>query len=159
MLALAPYIAPLSFDVPPPILQRNMLDKLSARQIENTLKRQEKKQQYSQEKTKKKDEKKLNKARERSESEVLELQERLQEMESKIEEINLKADEKLLAKSNPKLAKIEEKRSKRIEKTERKRNELSNELSDQRPQPAGRPGKSKDGKIAAKMEYIVVEAL
>jgi hypothetical protein len=43
MHAIAPYIAPLSIDAPPPAPQRNMIDKISARQVAHKMSRQEKK--------------------------------------------------------------------------------------------------------------------
>lgn len=41
MRALEPYIAPLTFDVPPPTPQRNVLDQIAAKQIQRRLNRKE----------------------------------------------------------------------------------------------------------------------
>lgn len=159
MEALAPYISPLSFDVPSPAPQRNLMDKISAKHVKSTLEKRERKQRQTQNKVRGDEEKRARKSRAHSESGALEFKERLQELDDKIKEINLKADEKLISKQHPRPAKIEGKRSKRIEKIEQKRIRLIEESMEQRLEKDEGPGDSKERKKIERMEYIVIEVV
>jgi hypothetical protein len=56
MQALMPYVAPLSFDVPPPTEQRSLIDKMSAKQIERRVQKNKKKEEQEAGKTRHKHE-------------------------------------------------------------------------------------------------------
>lgn len=45
MLALAPHVAPLTLDVPPPTQQLNALDKMSAKQVSRRIEKQDRRTQ------------------------------------------------------------------------------------------------------------------
>lgn len=50
MQTLAPYIAPLSLQVPPPTEQRSIIDKISAKQVEHRIRKEAKVSQKRSEK-------------------------------------------------------------------------------------------------------------
>jgi hypothetical protein len=134
---LIPYVAPLSFDVPPPIEQRNALDRLAAKQIERRIKKKEG-DGYSSD---------------TSTSSVSSI--------SSIERLTSKPRAELSDRQRRKLDKAERKRAKRDEKKAQKEKMRSKKQDRKDAKAHGRQEKrlQKDQKAVEKMEYIIVESL
>ncbi|KAI4938875.1 uncharacterized protein J4E92_000156 [Alternaria infectoria] len=135
--ALTPYIAPLSFNVPPPVEQRNALDRMAAKQIERRIKKKEQKG-YSSDSCS------------GAESSI-----------SSDEESTLVSHGEVYGKQKRRADKAERKRVKKEEKKARKE-ERRPKKQDQKGEKAhGKKGKKleKEQKMVEKMEYIVIESL
>ncbi|KAF2812159.1 uncharacterized protein BDZ99DRAFT_474377 [Mytilinidion resinicola] len=123
--ALAPHVSPLTFEVPPPAAPTNVLDKLSARQIQATIAKNQKKAA--------KDRRKSNSSSRSSSSDSSDsgkatrndkIERKLYTLELEIQQIDLKAQKKTLGKGPKKAGEIEEDRRKEIAKAEKKRKKL-----------------------------------
>jgi len=155
MQALAPYISPLSFDVPPPTEQQNALDKIAARQIKSKLARQEQQQEKSRQKWEKKAKKASTRDIEQSEEYVHDLA----ELDEKVRKINLKAEQDLTTKKQSKSSKIEEKRCKEIAKIERQRLKLDETRLKHSVRTESQRREAKESRKFTRMEYLVIKAL
>ncbi|KAI4949497.1 hypothetical protein J4E91_005236 [Alternaria rosae] len=135
--ALTPYIAPLSFNVPPPMEQRNALDRMVAKQIERRIKKKEHKG-YSSD------------SRSSSLSSI-----------SSIEESALTSHDEVKGKQKRKADKAERKRAKKEEKKARKEQRRSKRQDRKGEKAHGKQCKKleKEHKMVEKMEYIVIESL
>jgi hypothetical protein len=165
MKALAPYIAPLTFDVAPSNQERNVLDQIAAKQLERRVARKDKKDVKKHEKKYAKSEAELGTENRLSSgpyvaddisdaSSVLSIEQKMIEHAEDIERINLKAETKLLKKKPEKAKKIEKKRQENIVKVEEDRRKTEARLQQRMAE-----GKVKRGKRAAKLEYILIENL
>lgn len=163
MQALAPYVAPLTLNVPPPTKQRNVLDKMSAKQIERSRQKQEKGQQ-------KKDgyssdtgsgSSLSSDSSSSSDSSLEGMEKKIRSADARIDRINRKAELDMLSKDPRAAAKVEEKRTKQIRKVEKKRAENSRKVERRNLKvDKKRNSKSeKDIKKIARMEFLVIENL
>ncbi|KAL7931208.1 hypothetical protein V8C35DRAFT_329736 [Trichoderma chlorosporum] len=164
MQSIATNIAPLSVDVPPPSEQRNVIDRLSARQIESQIKRNEKKNREKLQKLREKDSKTSRKSpahmgHSGSESSNSSWEDEQRELDEKIRKIQRKADEKLVDASPRQASRIEEKRAKEMRKIEREQRKLDKETEKKMSKASKKDDKnlSKDGRKAGRMEFIIVE--
>jgi hypothetical protein len=132
-----PYVAPLLFDVPPPIKHRNALDRLAAKQIEQRIKKKEE-DGYSSD---------------TSTSTVSSI--------SSIERLASKPRAELSDRQRRKLDKAERKRAKRDGKKAQKEKMRSKKQDRKGAKVHVRQGKrvQKDQKAVEKMDYIIVESL
>jgi hypothetical protein len=170
MKALAPYIAPLMFNVTPPNQQRNALDKIAAKQLERRVARTDKKDVKKHEMAVEKHakyearlggESRLSSGQYVAEdnsdaSSIMSIEEKMVELAEDIEKINIKAEKKLLKKGPEKARKIEKKRQEDIARVEDDRRKAEVKL---RQKMAEAEAKVKGGKRVAKLEYILVENL
>lgn len=180
MAALAPYIAPLTTNVPPPTKQRNILDKIAAKQLEKTTEKKEKGLRKKQQKAQQKQE-----FMERLRGNGYDIQNQHHEVyiddgsssdsdfstdsaESEItkldketHKINRKADAELLKKGSSKAAKIEHERSKDLAKVQREKDKLERKINKklEKRQDKGQKRDSKIEKKVVKMDYIVIESV
>ncbi|KAF2488422.1 hypothetical protein BU16DRAFT_520536 [Lophium mytilinum] len=138
--ALASHMSPLTFDVPPPAPPSNVLDKLSAKQIQATIAKNQKKAA--------KDRDKLNRTSSSSSSSsdssdsgkptrTDKVERELHALELEIEQIDLKAQKKTLGKGPKKAGKTEEDRCKDIGKVEKKREKLLRKYEGKEPKMSG----------------------
>lgn len=180
MAALAPYIAPLTTDVPPPTKQRNILDKIAAKQLENKAEKKEKvlrkKQQKAQQKMESMERLRGNRYNIQNEDHKVYIdggsssdsssstdssESKMAKLENDIKKINLKADTESMKKGSSKAAKIGHERSKELAKVQREKDKLERRINRrlEKGQERGRKRDSKIEKNVLKMEYIVVESL
>ncbi|KAH8894598.1 hypothetical protein GQ53DRAFT_820966 [Thozetella sp. PMI_491] len=151
MQALAPYVSPLSLDVPPPAPQRSVLDRISAKQIQHTIDKKEKKER-----------KKQSASQSDSESDSdNSLDEKLRKLDERVRKIDMKAEKDLASKGPSKAYKVEEKRREELQKVEEDRQKVEGK-GERRPRKVD---KKKDKKVnkelkqVEKMEYLVIESL
>jgi hypothetical protein len=102
MQVLAPYIAEITTDVPPPAPQFKVLDRISAKQVANKLSKQEKKALKEQEKRKEKEDKGKGIKEESGESEGKLEKKALKQLEKR-----KKKGEKTVSKEGKQLTKME----------------------------------------------------
>ncbi|UKZ57913.1 hypothetical protein TrVGV298_011774 [Trichoderma virens] len=164
MQSISANIAPLSFNVPPPSEQRNIIDRLSAKQVESQMKKSEKKNRKKLLELREKDAKMSRRSPAPmgyagSDSSDSSWEDEQQELDDKIRKIHRKADEKLVDASPRQASKIEEKREKEIRKIEREQRKLDKEVEKKMSKALRKQDKklSEDGRKAGRMEFIVVE--
>ncbi|KAI4686861.1 uncharacterized protein J4E84_005232 [Alternaria hordeiaustralica] len=135
--ALTPHIAPLSFNVPPPMEQRNALDRMAAKQIERRIRKKEEKS-YS------------------SDSSSSSLS-----STSSIGESALTSHDEVNGKQKRRSDKAERKRAKKEERKARKEERRSKKQERKGEKAHGKKGKKleKDQRMVEKMDYIVIEPL
>jgi hypothetical protein len=168
--AILPYTSPLSFDVPPPARQMNILDKLSAKQVEAKIFKKEKKIQ-------KERQKRIDKEGQRAQknngdkgdyegynsdrSSILSLEEEVQRVDRKIQQINAHAEQKLLSKGSKKAPDIEKKRAEAIAEAMKERDKRERELAKRQAKARQKPrkGEQKAVEKIAKLEWIVIDNL
>lgn len=135
---LSPHLASLDFDVSPPAEQKNVMNKMSAKQNQRKL---NKKSKDAAKKEREKEEN-LRKAalkygRQRHEVEdlwesdtknILSLEDEIEKLNRKVGEINRKADEMLVEASEKKARDIEKKRMEKLKDIEKTRMELEDAL-------------------------------
>jgi hypothetical protein len=180
MAALGPYIAPLTTDVPPPTTQRNILDKIAAKQVDKTTEKKEKGLRKKQRKAQQKQES-IERLRENgynihnehhevyiddgsssdSDSSTDSAESKIAKLDREIKKINRKADAELLEKGSSKAAKIEHERSKELAKVQREKDKRERKINKKlgKAQEKGQKRDSKNEKKVIKMEYIVIESL
>ncbi|KAB2110980.1 hypothetical protein AG0111_0g799 [Alternaria gaisen] len=136
---LMPHIAPLSFNVSPPMEQRNALDRLAAKQIERRIRKKE--DSYSSD---------SSMSSVSSASSI-----------SSTEDFMSKPRAELNSREKRKADKAERKREKKEEKRRRRERKRTRKQDRRDTKAHGKPNKrmEKDQKTVAKMEYIVVESL
>jgi hypothetical protein len=180
MRVLAPYIAQLSFDVPPPTPQRNIIDRISAKQVQSKIAKKDKKQRKQHQKAIEK-QKSLEKKRDghepmasdgynsdsssSSSSSSSSGSSSYRGTDKRIRKINAKAEQDLMSKGPKKAAEIEQKRCKEVrkatekhDKREQKREkELKKKISKDDKESEKRMGK--DVEKLRKLEYVVIESL
>ncbi|KAF4815604.1 hypothetical protein CGCSCA5_v007118 [Colletotrichum siamense] len=182
MSALQPYIAPLTFDVPPPTKDRNIIDRLTEKQVQRRVKKKERKKGKRARKMRRKQSRQERRQSERngtsdfidsdsgssSSSSSSSSDSDMEHLNRKAEIVCSKADEKLEGashkeakdiqkKRDEKLRKIEEKMEK-AEESERKKREKTDKKREKRAKKRGKHH-AKDHKKANKMEFIVIESL
>ncbi|CAN9209584.1 unnamed protein product [Alternaria alternata] len=137
---LMPHIAPLSFNVSPPMEQRNSLDRLAAKQIERRI-RKEEEDSYSSD---------SSMSSVSSASSI-----------SSTENSMSKPRAELNSRERRKADKAERKREKKEEKRRRRERKRSRKQDRRDTKAHSKPDRrmEKDQKTVAKMEYIVVESL
>jgi len=167
---LEPFIAQLTLDVPPPTEQRNIIDRLAAKQIQDTIKKKSdelhKEDAKLQRRQEKLDRSRLQSANASSSapeslyysdssdsgSSVLSLYERLEKSQREIDKINREAaDELRRTRNDSKARKIEEKRHKEIEKIEEKRGKLDEKIREKQ-EKRGRKFDKRESKAARRQE-------
>ncbi|KAK9369814.1 hypothetical protein V1509DRAFT_638496 [Lipomyces kononenkoae] len=184
MDALAPYIAPLTTQVPPPTKQRNILDKIAAKQVERTKNKKEERMRKKQYKAQAKQQS-LERMRQNgynlqsgnheiyinddsssdSDSSMSSIDSEMAKLDREIEKINRKADAEILKKGPSKAAKIEYERSKDVAKVQCEKDKLERKLEKklnkkmEKKNNKGREADLKMEKKVHKMEYIVIENL
>jgi hypothetical protein len=176
---LQPFFAELRFDVPPPAEQKNVLDKIAAKQVSRKISKREKKQVEEEEKKLKEREKHIRKAAKNSNSSVpdigfdmgaddsdassiISLNREMRLLERKIEEIEQKADEKRRKTEKPKkLAEIEEKRVEEIEKVEKEIRKTERDLERKHEKSGMKAWKRQDKEMekVGKLRWIVIKNL
>ncbi|RMZ86300.1 hypothetical protein DV736_g6474, partial [Chaetothyriales sp. CBS 134916] len=139
-------IAELIFDVPPPTEQTNLLDRLSAKQVQGKMKKNRKKAIKEQDKIRKDREKEEGRISSSSASSIdgwsssgreqavrpvtlkedLEAEKKLKKLELKLQKVNLKAEQKLL--SEEKSSRSEKDRAKEARKIEKDRAKETSEI-------------------------------
>ncbi|KKP03994.1 hypothetical protein THAR02_03909 [Trichoderma harzianum] len=161
MQSIAPNIAPLSLDVPPPSEQRNIIDRMSAKQVESQIKRSEKSNRKELLKLREKDSKMARRSQGHSggDSSDSSWEDEQRELDEKIQKIQRKADEKLADASPRQASRIEERRAKEMRKIEREQKKLDKEVEKKMSKASRKEDKnlSKDGRKAGRMEFVVVE--
>lgn len=137
---LMPHIAPLSFNVSPPMEQRNSLDRLAAKQIERRIRKKEE-DSYSSD---------SSMSSVSSASSI-----------SSTENSMSKPRAELNSRERRKADKAERKREKKEEKRRRRERKRSRKQHRRDTKAHSKPDRrmEKDQKTVAKMEYIVVESL
>lgn len=180
MAALAPYIASLTTDVPPPTKQRNILDKIAAKQVDKTTEKKEKGLHKKQRKAQHKQES-IERLRGNgyniqdehhevyiddgsssdSDSSMDSVESKIAKLDGEIRKINRKADAELLEKGPSKAAKIESERSKELAKVEWEKTKRERKINKKlgKAQEKGQKRDSKIEKKVVRMEYIVIESL
>lgn len=161
MQSIAANIAPLSLDVPPPSEQRNIIDRMSAKQIESQIKRSEKSNRKELLKLREKDSKMARRSQGHSggDSSDSSWEDEQRELDEKMQKIQRKADEKLADASPRQASRIEERRAKEMRKIEREQKKLDKEVEKKMSKASRKEDKklSKDGRKAGRMEFVVVE--
>ncbi|KXH42221.1 hypothetical protein CSIM01_08973 [Colletotrichum simmondsii] len=168
MRTLAPYVAPLSFEVPPPSKERNLVDRMTEKQIERAVKKKEKQRERKRSKIRN-----SNQDQPRDESKyvqcldggltdkkVLKLEKRYERNQRKIEKAERKAAEKLDKKEPLESKKIKRKEEKKIRKAEKKCQRLDEHGEEASSGRADKMIKSqaKDRKKSEKMEFLLIES-
>ncbi|OHE98653.1 hypothetical protein CORC01_06104 [Colletotrichum orchidophilum] len=169
MLTLEPYIAPLTFDVPPPSKERNFVDRMTEKQIERTLKKKAKKKEKRSNKIR---ESNLNRPRDESkyvdhldgslnDKKVLKLEKRHSKNQRKMEKAERKAAEKMENAGPFESKKIKRKQEKRIRKAEKECNRLEGREEEIFSKAAKKRNKrhAKDVRKVEKIEYLLIESL
>ncbi|KAI4705905.1 hypothetical protein J4E81_000790 [Alternaria sp. BMP 2799] len=135
--SLMPYIAPLAFNVPPPIEQRSALDRMAAKQIERRIKKKEEKGY-------------------RSDSSSGSLSRTSSSGES-----TRRSHDEVNGKQKRRADKAERKRAKKEEKKARKEERRSRKRDRKGAKAHVKEGKKleKEQKMVEKMEYIIIESL
>ncbi|KAK0758682.1 hypothetical protein N5P37_009081 [Trichoderma harzianum] len=161
MQSIAANIAPLSLDVPPPSEQRNIIDRLSAKQVESQIKKSEKSNRKELLKLREKDSKMARRSQGHSggDSSDSSWEDEQRELDEKMQKIQRKADEKLADASPRQASRIEERRAKEMRKIEREQRKLDKEVEKKMSKASRKEDKklSKDGRKAGRMEFVVVE--
>ncbi|EQB59445.1 hypothetical protein CGLO_00169 [Colletotrichum gloeosporioides Cg-14] len=184
MSALQPYIAPLTFDVPPPTKDRNIIDRLTEKQIQRRVKKKEKKKGKRATKMRRKQSRQERRQSERngttdlidsdssssssSSSFSSSSDSDMEHLNRKAEIVCSKADEKLEGASHKEAKDIQKKRDEKLrkieqrmekaEESERKKREKTAKKREKRAKKRGKHH-AKDHKKANKMEFIVIESL
>ncbi|KAJ0374631.1 hypothetical protein COL26b_007098 [Colletotrichum chrysophilum] len=153
MSALQPYVAPLTFDVPPPTKDRNIIDRLTEKQIQRRVKKKEKKKGKRARKMRRKQSRQERRQSERNGTSDSDME----HLNRKAEIVCSKADEKLEGASHKEAKDIQKKRDEKLRKIEEKMEKTAKK----REKRAKKRGKhhAKDHKKANKMEFIVIESL
>lgn len=178
MVALSPYIAPLTTDVPPPTKQRNILDRIAAKQVDKTTEKKDKKLRKKQQNAQRKQESIERMRRSgyhierhevyvddgsssESDSSSDSVDSKIARLDRETEKINRKADAELNKKGSSKADKIEYERSKELAKVQQEKDKLGKKLNKKLGKAQGRSLKrdSKAENKVNKMEYIVIENL
>jgi hypothetical protein len=182
MAALAPYISPLTMDVPPPTKQRNVLDKIAAMQLQRAITKQEKAIRKKQTQAEEKHEriKRLQGSKygihqdqeydrddfvedgssSDSDSSVRSIERDVQRLGCKSEKVNQKIDSRLAkSRDRSKVAEIERKRSEELAKLESERQKLERGLGKRMKERAEKQQSrsEKSEKSLKRMDYIVIE--
>lgn len=161
MQSIAANIAPLSLDVPPPSEQRNIIDRLSAKQVESQIKKSEKSNRKELLKLREKDSKMARRSQGHSggDSSDSSWEDEQRELDEKMQKIQRKADEKLADASPRQASRIEERRAKEMRKIEREQKKLDKEVEKKMSKASRKEDKklSKDGRKAGRMEFVIVE--
>jgi hypothetical protein len=145
MQAIAAYVSPLSLDVPPPTPQRSVLDRMSAKQIHNTIEKQEKK---------------IQKKDQHSDSDD-EMENKMRKLDDRVHRIQMMAERELADKGPDKAYKIEEKRREELHKVQEDREKLEEKGAKRSRKRCEKQAKTAetDMRQVEKMQYLVIEAL
>ncbi|KAF4775626.1 hypothetical protein HER10_EVM0012678 [Colletotrichum scovillei] len=167
MRTLAPYVAPLSFEVPPPSKERNIVDRMTEKQIERAVKKKEKQRERKRSKIRNSnqdqlhDESKYVQCSDGSltDKKVLKFEKRYERNQRKMEKAERKAAEKLDKKEPLESKKIKRKEEKKIRKAEKKCQRLDEQGEEANSRRADKMIKSqaKDRKKSEKMEFLLIE--
>ncbi|KAF4832280.1 hypothetical protein CGCTS75_v004520 [Colletotrichum tropicale] len=181
MSALQPYIAPLTFNVPPPTKDRNIIDRLTEKQVQRRVKKKKKKGKRARKMRRKQSRQERRQSERNGTSDFIDFDSGssssssssssdsdIEHLNRKAEIVCSKADEKLEGashkeakdiqkKRDEKMRKIEEKMEK-AEESERKKREKTDKKKEKRAKKRGKHH-AKDHKKASKMEFIVIESL
>ena len=182
MAALAPYISPLTTEVPPPTQQRNILDKIAAIQLKRTTEKKEKSIKKKQREAEEKHERVkrmhgseygIHQGQEYnggdftedgssndSDSSLRSIERQFQHLDQKSKKVNQKAGAELAKrKGTSKAAEIESKRSKELAKLDSERQKLEKKVDKNMEGKAKRAQSMSDKseKPLKRMEYIVIE--
>ncbi|KAH8697588.1 hypothetical protein BGW36DRAFT_416984 [Talaromyces proteolyticus] len=169
MAVLAPYIATLTTDVPPPTKQRNILDRIAAKQKEKDLYKEACKSQANSNSS---NSDSSDSESSSSDSSIANVDSKIAKLDREIQTINRKADSELLLHGTSKSGSIEDRRSKELAKVQRKKDRLERKLvrrtrkterkTERKARKSATKKQEKDSKLEKKvnkMEYIVVERL
>lgn len=141
LFALAPYTAPITLEVPPPMTQEFSLDRISAKQVvrseRNTQKKFDKKREKAQ--------KKINRGND-------EIQREIAKLDKEIDQLQARA-EREVAKKPRDTEKIQNKLEREVQKTDRERFKLEEKLDH------GSGGSDKEAKRMRKALWILIESL
>lgn len=175
MSALQPYISPLTFDVPAPTEDRNIIDRLTEKQVQRRVKKKEKKKGKRARKMRRKQSRQERRQSERNgTSDFIDSDSGsssscsssgsdsdMEHLNRKTEIVCLKADEKLEGASHKEAKDIQKKRDEKLRKIEEKMEKAEESERKKREKTDKKRGKhhAKDHKKANKMEFIVIESL
>ncbi|KAK7439289.1 hypothetical protein Landi51_11266 [Colletotrichum acutatum] len=167
MRTLDPYVAPLSFEVLPPSKERNLIDRMTEKQIERAVKKKEKQREEERRKIRN-----SNQDQPRHESKyvqcldgsltdkkVLKLEKRYERNQRKMEKAERKSAEKLGKKGPLESKTIKRKKEKKTRKAEKKCQRLDGHEEEAISRRADKITKSqaKDRKKSEKMEFLLIE--
>lgn len=159
MRSLTPYIAPLTFDVPPPAEQRYRIDQISAKAIDRERKQIAKKQQ-----------KKMNKNRRRQEkmegpATIDEHSSDTSSDTSSQSSLDTTLRSSNIMKSDKKMRKMERKAARKLEKQERSMQKAQRKMerkSEKRSEKVSHKNDKEERKeqsLITRMEFLVIENL
>ncbi|KAK1495296.1 hypothetical protein CTAM01_08751 [Colletotrichum tamarilloi] len=168
MRTLAPYVAPLSFEVPPPSKERNFVDRMTEKQIERAVKKKEKQRERKRSKIRNSNQDQpLDKFEyvqcldgSLTHKKVPKLEKQYERNQRKMEKAERKAAEKLDKKEPLESKKIKRKEEKKMRKAEKKCQRLDEHEKEANSRRADKMTKSqaKDRKKSEKMEFLLIES-
>ncbi|KAK1635580.1 hypothetical protein BDP81DRAFT_322000, partial [Colletotrichum phormii] len=168
MRTLEPYIAPLTFEVPPPSKERNLVDRMTEKQIERAVKKKDKQTEKKRGKVREsnqdqpRDESKYVEYLDGSlnDKKVLKMEKRYNKRQRKMEKVERKAAEKLEGTGPLESKEIKRKKEKKIRKAEKKCQRLDGHEEKAISTAAEKRSKShaKDRKKAEKIEFLLIES-
>ncbi|KAK1687578.1 hypothetical protein BDP55DRAFT_630773 [Colletotrichum godetiae] len=168
MRTLEPYIAPLTFEVPPPSRERNLVDRMTEKQIERAVKKNDKQREKKQGKVREshqdqpRDESKYVENLDGSinDKKVLKMEERYNKSQRKMEKAERKATEEVKGIGPLDSKEIKRKEEKKIRKAEKKCQRLDGHEEKAISKAAEKRNKSheKDKKKAGKIEFLLIES-